>query len=281
MRGIPRGRSRAVILVVGSLVVLLVILLAVGVAFSGGSSDDAARGPRGTRPPPSTRPAGEPPPDPNTTVSVFAPLEMRQVLDQLTVPFVEANPGLAVEPLLGTSADLLERVQTGQESGVYIDDQAFVQRLGGRRAQGEPVPFGENPLMLVVQRGNPKQIQGLSVFGAHPPTVSAVCSEEVPCGVLGREVLEAAGVVAVPDLVGVDGRELVAQVASGRVDAALLFRSDIHFRFRKTRVIAEMGVVVEYQLVRFGTGAAAEQFAEFLQSDEAQLVLKRRGFIPL
>jgi len=280
MRGIPTGRRRAVVLVVAALVVLGVIALAVGAAISDSSDDANPAGPGSTRPPPSTRPAGEPPPDPNTTVSVFAPLEMRQVLEQLTSAFTEANPGISVEPLLGVSSDLLERVQSGEESGVYIDEQSVVARLGGGRAQGDPIPFGTNFLQLVVKRGNPKRIQGLSVFGAQPATTSAVCSEEVPCGALGQQVLEGGGVVAVPDRVGVDGRELVAQVAAGDIDAALLFRSDIRFRLRKIQPVAfpEETVTVEYTLVRFGPGAAADQFAEFVQSEQAQTILAQRGF---
>jgi len=284
MRGIPTGRRRAVVLVVATLVVLGVIVLAVGAAISD-SSDDAnpARGPGTTRPPPSTRPAGEPPPDPNTTVSVFAPLEMRQVLEQLTAVFTEANPDLSVEPLLGVSSDLLERVQTGEESGIYIDEASVVARVGERRVQGEPSFFGRNLLQLVVQRGNPKKIRGLAVFGAQPATTSGVCSEEVPCGVVGEQVLQAGGVVAVPDRVGVDGRELAAQVATGQVDAALLFRSDARFRLRKVQAIPfpEENVVVEYQRVRFGQGAAADQFAEFLESEQAQRILQQRGFLAL
>jgi len=284
MRGIPRGRSRVVILVATSLAILLVILLAVGAVFFDGADDSGARGPGSTRPPPSTRPAAEPQADPNTTVSVFAPLEMRQVIDQFAAAFVAANPGMSVEPVLGTSADLLERVQSGNESGIYIDERGVVARLGEGRVRGQPIPFGENRLQLVVQRGNPKQIADLSVFGAKPQTISVVCSGEVPCGVRGEEVLEAAGVVAVPDRVHVDGREAVHQVSTGQADAALLFRSDIRSRLRKTQVIrfpVEVNVSVEYQLVRFGRGAASDRFVELVQSEQAQTIMRQRGFLAL
>lgn len=284
MRGIPRGRSRVVILVATSLAILLVILLAVGAAFTNGSDDSGARRVESTRPPPSTRPASAPQADPNTTVSVFAPLEMRQLIDQLAAPFSAANPGMSVEAVLGTSDDLLERMQSGEESGVYIDERSVVARLGARRVRGEPIPMGQNQILLVVQRGNPKRIGDLSVFGAQAATVSVICSEEVPCGVLGHEVLEAAGVVAVPDLVHVDGREAVNQVAAGRVDAALLFRSDVHSRLGKVQAIGfapEQNVFVDYQLVRVGQGAAADAFAQFVQSEQGQLILKRRGFLSL
>ena len=92
-------------------------------------------------------------------------------------------------------------------------------------AEGTPVVFVKNQLVIAVPKGNPKGIAGLSDL-TKPGLKVALCAEQVPCGAAAKKALDAANVTLTPVTLEQDVKAALAKVKLGEVDAALVYRTD-------------------------------------------------------
>ena len=92
-------------------------------------------------------------------------------------------------------------------------------------ADGTPVTFVKNQLVIAVPKGNPKGIKGLSDL-TKPGVKVALCAERVPCGAAAKKALAAANVTLTPVTLEQDVKAALAKVKLGEVDAALVYRTD-------------------------------------------------------
>jgi molybdate transport system substrate-binding protein len=106
----------------------------------------------------------------------------------------------------------------------------------------------------------------------------------VPAGVYGRTFFERKGawervrpkVVPFPTV-----RAVLAAVESGRVDAGVVYRTDV----RAARVTAivnvdDLNIVHSAAVIKGARESEGRRFVEFLKSDQAGAVFKSRGFTP-
>lgn len=213
------GRAGRLLAVVAAAAALLLLA-----GCGGGASPEDASGAAGRTG--STGPAER--------VDVLAASSLAAVLPQLVEGFERARPGTTVEVSSGASNALVEQVRAGAPADVVLSaDRATADRaaaaLGGGASSGrngaEPVPFANTTLVVAVPATNPGGVRSLSDL-ARPGLLVGLCAPQVPCGAYARDLLRAAGVEASVDTEEPDARSLMAKIASGDLDAGLVYRTE-------------------------------------------------------
>jgi ABC-type molybdate transport system substrate-binding protein len=255
-----------------------VVAALVLVAACSGDDDDGAEARPRT---PETRPVTT---DRNV-VAVFAVNELRPAIEQLVLTFQSENAGVTVQTTFADTSELRARIERGEAPNFIIDTPRGLRELPQALLKDEPVPFGADLLMLAVARGNPKNIKGLEVFGNDRETRSGMCARNTRCGRVGQQSLERAKVTVDVDVVEENGESLIGMIAVGRLDAALVLRSERGSRIKKITALAldqSLKQRTTYEMARVFTSDIGDKFAEFVETSEsANKVLKVRGLRPL
>lgn len=220
------------------------------------------------------------------TITVFAAASLTDVVAELAAVLAERHPGVTVRPSFGASSSLREQILAGAPADVFAAaDAADVDAVVDAGAARTPVPFASNHLEIVVPAGNAAGVDGLTDFG-DDALVLGVCAAEVPCGRLAQAAFAHAGVSARPDTEEPDARALLAKVASGELDAGLVYRTDVLAGGADVAGIAlppGAAATTTYPAVvldRSRQRDVAEAFVALLVSDEGRAVLARAGFGP-
>ncbi|HEX8804984.1 MAG TPA: molybdate ABC transporter substrate-binding protein [Acidimicrobiales bacterium] len=266
--------SRTGVAVVG-LAALLVLAGACGDDGDEGDGGPAAAGPAGT---------GS---DLEGSITVFAASSLTDAFDEEGAAFEEANPGVTVELSYDGSSSLRDQILAGAPVDVFAsaspDTMDAVADGGG--LDGEPEPFATNRLEIAVPAGNAAGVEGLEDFG-DASLLIGLCDERVPCGELGREALAAAGVTPAPDTDEPDVRSLLEKVASGELDAGLVYATDVRAagdRVEGIEIPDDDNVVATYPIATLSASEDAEvarAFVDFVLSEDGQEILAAHGFGP-
>ncbi len=211
----------------------------------------------------------------DASISVFAAASLTDAFTDLAGLF-EDEHGVEVELNLGASSSLREQVLAGAPADVFASaDEATLAEVteGG-------VVFATNGLAIAVPAGNPAGIAGLADF-AEADLLLGLCAEEVPCGRFAREALASAGVTPSIDTNAGDVRALLTQVASGDLDAGIVYRTDLLAAGDDVDGVAvapDHDVRAAYPIAALGDDEAAADFVAFVLSDAGQAVLAEHGF---
>ncbi len=219
--------------------------------------------------------------DPNT-ISIYAPSQLSKVLERLTTTFQQEQPGTTFQFTLGPSEELSNRIQSGQKPNLYIDVQRAIEPVAAETRQvAAPAAFGHDIVQLAVKRGNPKQVDGLGVFGPGSPVTTGICGQELFCGQLDAIVLQGAGVNPAPKVVTNNVGDLTDGVKSGRIDAVLLLRTDIRSVLTSiTNIPLRPTSRVDYQMAQFRSGGITDQFVQWVQTaPSARQALRHTGLL--
>lgn len=250
---------------------LVIALAVIGGACTGGGDgeDDDPDGSTET-------PAGE--------VLVYAAASLTDAFGEIEVAFEEANDGVDVVLNLGPSSGLREQVLAGAPADVYASaNPNNMDQLVDAGAAADPAPFATNELQIAVPAGNPGGVDGLDDF-ADGGLLIGLCAEQVPCGQFGREALTAAGVTPAVDTFATDVRALLTQLASGDLDAGIVYRTDVLAADGTVDGIdipAEQNVTAAYPIAALTEAAnpgAAAAFVAFVLSADGQAILRSHGF---
>lgn len=223
---------------------------------------------------------------------MLAASSLAGVLPDLVVGFRKEHPEVVVETSTGASTALVEQVRAGAGADVVLtadrstaaDAAAVGERpnangVGVNRAtMPSPVPFATSTLVLAVPADNPGQVRTLAAL-SDPELLVGLCAPQVPCGKYARQLLEQAGATASVDTEEPDARSLMAKIASGDLDAGLVYRTDVLAAGRTVRAVDLPGaaqVPVTYFAVE-RTGGAGTDFVAYLQGP-GQKVLAAAGF---
>jgi molybdate transport system substrate-binding protein len=222
------------------------------------------------------------------TVTVLAAASLTDAFADFEADFEAAYPAADLEVSYGGSSALRDQALSGQPADVFAPASAAVmdELVDAGAVDGEPQGFATNKLEIVVPAGNPAGIEGLDDF-ADEDTLVGLCAEEVPCGDLGRQALEAAGVDAAPDTNEPDVRSLLDKVASGELDVGLVYATDVASAgdaVEGIEVPDDDNVVATYAIAPLTdapNSAGAAAFVDFVLGDEGQAVLADFGFGPV
>ena len=174
----------------------------------------------------------------------------------------------------GAPADLL--ITADAPSMDLAVDEEVVER---------PTLLARNRLALIVEKGNPKAISGLSDL-SRPEINVVLCDPDVPCGRLAGGLLQKAGITPAIDSLEENVGAAVGKVALGEADVTVGYVTDVKSRPELQQVAADETAsddfAAEYlaAVVRASFSRAdARRLVELLQSPPIQSRFLAAGFL--
>ncbi|WP_407938740.1 molybdate ABC transporter substrate-binding protein [Micromonospora rubida] len=218
-------------------------------------------------------------------VTVFAAASLTESFTRLGAEFEAAHPGTTVTFSFAGSSALATQVNQGAPADVFAAASPATMRTvtDAGNADGPPVVFARNQLVIAVPQGNPRSVAGLADL-TRPGTKVALCAPQVPCGAAARTALDAAGVPLTPVTLEQDVKGALSKLRLGEVDAALVYRTDAAASEVDAVEFPESaGAVNDYPIVvlrQAGNPAAAREFVAYVRSDRGRAALTAAGFQP-
>ncbi len=210
-------------------------------------------------------------------VVVFAAASLTDAFGALEAEYEAQNPGVDVQLNLAGSARLRAQIDEGAPADVFAAAApGHVEGLYG--GDSAPLVFATNGLVIAVPRGNPGGVTGLQDLASEELLVG-LCDPRVPCGEYAEALLAEAHVTAAPDTLEPDVRSLLAKIASGDLDAGLVYATDAGSDDRVDMIEApETGVTATYPVVQLSDETHASGFVELLTGSTGQDILRSHGF---
>lgn len=228
-----------------------------------------------------------------TTLPICAAMSLKDAVTALQKIYQERHPEIGLEINFASSGALQKQIEQGAPAEVFLS--AGQKQMDALEAQGLIVKKSRcdllgNTLVLIVAKEKHQQIKGFSDLQKHAASFAIGHPESVPAGRYGKQTLinldlwqplEARLVLAK------NVRAVLAYVDSGNADAGLVYRTDT-LKLRSAIIAAEAPVkshapiIYPAALVADGRHpTAAQQFLNFLQSDEAGKIFAKYLFLPL
>jgi molybdate transport system substrate-binding protein len=226
-------------------------------------------------------------------LTVFAASSLRDAFQDLGRNLEQQHPGTSVSFNFAGSQELRTQVEHGARADVLASaDPRTLRALADAGLAMQPQVFARNEPVIVVPAGNPAGIHSLADLPRARRLV--VGAPEVPIGEYTVRILEAASRrygpafgAAVESRVAsreLNVRQVLAKVALGEADAAIVYRTDALVSRGAVEVISippELNVVAEYPIAVL-RGAPrpglARAFIELVLSSAGQAALARHGF---
>ncbi len=216
---------------------------------------------------------------------VFAAASLAEPFDELARQFEASHPAVDVTVTIGSSAQLREQVLDGAPVDVVaLASIASAEPLVDARALlGEPVTFASNTLVLAVPAGNPGRVTSLDDL-ANPELFVGICAAGVPCGDLAVELATRAGVDLAVDTEAPDARALLTLVATGELDAGLVYASDAQGSAVEVIELPPGVEVATSYPIAVAAGSSerelAAEFVDLVTGDSGRAVLAAHGLGP-
>ena len=257
--------------------VLLAALLCLGAA--GQAADTAAE------------PAGE--------VVVLAAASLTAAFADVALGIRDVHPELTIVYNFAGSQALRTQLQQGAAADVFASaNHVQMQRaLDDGLVEGDPQVFARNTLVVIVPVDNPGGVTSVPDL-AEEGLKLALAGPQVPAGVYGREVLQAAqadygtdfGARVLRNLASEETsvRQVLVKVQLGEADAGMVYASDATGKV--LRDVSAIPIPAPYNRLaaypiavtrgaRNPSGAAA--FVRYVLSARGQATLLAHGFIPV
>ena len=220
-------------------------------------------------------------------ILVAAAASLTEAYTEIGSGFEGANPGTTITFNFDSSSTLAQQVLDGAPVDVYASaDEANTTKLvDANEVAGEPPVFARNQLAIVTKPGNPLGIASLAdLSGAG---VISLCGKAVPCGKFATQALEGADVTIAENSVsrGQNVKATLTAVTEGDAVAAIVYVTDAAAAGDAVTTIdipAAQNVIAVYPvsvLKDARNPALAEAFVAYVLSEDAQVVLKRYGFV--
>jgi len=218
------------------------------------------------------------------TVNVFAAASLTEAFTQIGRDFEVATPGVKVTFNFAGSPALATQINEGAPADIFAAASPATMRTvtEAGNADGTPVIFVRNQLVIAVAEGNPKGITGLRDL-TRPDLQLALCAEQVPCGAAAKKALDVAKVTLKPVTLEQDVKAALSKVKLGEVDAAIVYRTDAMAATAGVDGIEfpeSAGAINDYPIVVLKSApnrAGAQAFLAYVRS-QGRAVLTAAGF---
>lgn len=216
-------------------------------------------------------------------VRVSAAASLTDAFRQMAAAYEAVHPGVDVVLNFAGSSTLREQIVEGAPVDVFAsaDWSNMEMVVAAGDVTGRPEVFARNLLEIAVPPGNPADVTGLADF-ARSDLLIGLCAEGVPCGDLGRQVLDKAGVAPSVDSNEPDVRALLTKIELGELDAGIVYVTDVASAdVEGIEIPASDNVVATYPIATLSSASddeAANSFVEFVLSVEGQEILIDHGF---
>lgn len=216
---------------------------------------------------------------------VLAAASLKEIFESLREPFRVLHPNASTTLSFESSATLVTQVQQGLEADVIATaDEATMERLVSAELLDEPPQvFALNELAIIVEQGNPGNVQSLSDL-ARPDLKVVLAAEEVPAGAYALQALDAADVEVQPVSLEEDVKAVVGKVSLGEADAGIVYVTDAKAAGSAVSTVLipqEHNVVARYPIAILGEApneSLAEDFVALVLSEDGRRALSEAGF---
>ena len=196
--------------------------------------------------------------------------------------FANQNDGVEVQFSFAGSQELVAQADSGAPADVLAlagTSSLEVLELPASEAQ----IFAKNRLTIIVPADNPAEVDGIDDL-ANPEVKVALAGPEVPAGAYALEAFKNAGITVDPVSEETEVKAVVTRVAVGGADAGVVYVTDAaasDAEIDEVPIAADVNVIASYPAVSLTDSEnadTADQFVEYLMSEEAQQILQRYGF---
>ncbi|MDJ1372350.1 molybdate ABC transporter substrate-binding protein [Gulosibacter molinativorax] len=217
-------------------------------------------------------------------LNILAAASLTQAFETIIEDFSAAHPDIEIAPLVtGGSQDLVQQVIEGAPADVLaLASEPSAEPLAEAGVETDFSVFAENTLVIAVQPGNPKDIQGLDDLANNPDLKIAICAVEVPCGAATQKLLELNGLEITGATEETNVSAVLAKAELDEVDAAIVYQSDLVTSSADLEGIEPeqaAEVVNRYPITTLGENPNAAVFVEYVRSDAGSAVLEEAGLV--
>lgn len=228
-------------------------------------------------------------PPPETEVVVSAAASLTDALREAEAAFEAEQKGMRLRLNLGSSGALQQQIAQGAPVDLFISAAAIpmdglVER--GLVDRSAVQSLATNKVVLIRPKSGPATVTGWEEL-PRARRVALGNPSHVPAGQYGKAVLEQLGLWGQVEgqlVLAEDVRQVLQYVASGEVDAGLLYQTDAASS-QEVVVVAEAPAgshepVLYPMAVLKGArqGAGARLFADYLLSPRGREILAKHGF---
>src|SRR6266542_2782345 len=198
--------------------------------------------------------------------------------------FTAANPNTEVTFNFAGSQALATQIQQGAPADVFAS--ADTTNMGKvKDLVGTPQNFASNLLRIVVAKGNPKAIKGLSGL-SNPDLKVVLAAPEVPAGRYAQQALAAQHVTVKPVSLEDNVKAVVTKVSLGEADAGIVYVTDVTAGGDKVEGVDipnDKNVPATCPIATVQSSSHQSQARAFMNmvvSDQGRQVLMSFGFLP-
>lgn len=229
-------------------------------------------------------------------VTVSAAMSLKEALEETKAAYQKQHPQEQIILNFGSSGALQTQIEQGAPVDIFISAAAKQMdelEKKGLLVSGSRRDWVQNQVVLVVPAGSRSPIKSFDDLKGATRSPLRICIGDpasVPAGQYAQKVLEHLGIWESlrPKLIlAKDVRQVLTYVETHEVDAGIVYRTDA-LSSSKVQVVAEAPagshppVVYPAALISGGPGrSAAQEFFDFLWSQEAVDILKKHGFTPV
>jgi len=141
--------------------------------------------------------------------------------------FEAENPGTSVEFIFASSSELSAELSDSGDADVFVSgdraNMSVVENAG--LIDAAPEPLVANSLVIATAPGNHDKLTSFADL-ARPGVRVAVCGDPGACASATRQVEDQTGVRLHPQNIDSTGSDILKDIAGGKVDAGLVFKTD-------------------------------------------------------
>ncbi len=225
--------------------------------------------------------------DTTTSLRIAATSSLTEVFNDIGEQFMLANPDITIAFNFASSSDLALQISQGLPADVFAsaDVKNMAKVTDADLLHGQPIAFATNSLEIVVEKGNPLNIDSLAQI-ATPGLLFVTCPIEVPIGGYTAEVLRNAGVTVTPASLEENVKGILTKVSLGEADAGIVYRTDILAAGNSVTgvpIADNVNVTTKYLIGALRDSQnqdASQRFIIFLSSEQGQKIFSQFGFGP-
>ena len=231
---------------------------------------------------------------------VFAAASMTDVLEDLKNKYEEENNNVNLIFNFDSSGTLKTQIIEGADCDVFISAaQKQINELDPNNEnyngkvsiqKDTRIDLLKNKVTLVVAKGNAKNIDKFEDLNSDKVETIALGNEDVPVGQYSEEILKNLGIfekIQPKVTLGTNVREVASWVSENTVDAGIVYATDA--KAYDLEVVAQADDSMLDNKVIYPAAVLdnsknkeeAENFLEFLQTEEAAKVFEDAGFTPV
>ena len=231
------------------------------------------------------------PEEKQVTILVAAAASMQPSLEELKLLFEAKYPHIKVEATYDSSGKLQTQIEEGMDADIFLS--AAMKQMNALKdknlVDGDSVTqLLENQVVLIVPKDVESKVTSFENI-LHADKIAIGDPASVPAGQYAKEILDSLGMfdkVEAKASLGTNVTEVLNWVAEGSADAGIVYATDAATTDKVVVVAnAPEGTLKDPVIYPIGLVSASKKkeaaklYMEFLQSDEAKVILEKYGFL--